>query len=56
MFVEAHSSVLKRLNLLPYNQPRVELQIYIIGTKLMPKFKNDFIALKNGQRKPAWLK
>lgn len=48
MFVESHWSVLNCLYLLPYNRPRVDLVVYIIDTRLMPKFENDFDSLEKG--------
>lgn len=56
MKVESHWSVLKRLFLLQFNRPRVDLLVHIIATRLLPKICNDYHALHLGLRKPFWWK
>lgn len=56
MKVESHWSVLKRLYLLPFNRPRVDLLIHIIDVTLMRKFWCDYKSLMAGEKKPFWWK
>lgn len=56
MKVEAHWSLMKRLYLLPYNRPRLDLLVHVIATSLMNKYKHDYGALKSGRKKPYWWK
>lgn len=56
MKVEAHWSLLKRLFLLQFNRPRVDLLVHIISSRLLPKISNDYQALYHGSNKPHWWK
>lgn len=56
MKVEAHWSLLKRLFLMKFNRPRVDLLVHIVGTRLLVKVHNDYDAMKNGLKKPSWWK
>lgn len=56
MKVEAHWSVLKRLYLLPFNRPRVDLLLYVISSKPIPKFIAGLDDFQSGRRKPNWWK
>lgn len=56
MKVEAHWSILKRLYLLPYNRPRLDLLVHIIDSALMRKFVCDYKSLALGVKKPFWWK
>jgi len=56
MKVEAHWSMLKRLYLLPYNRPRVDLLLYVLENQIMPKFTMEYVLLKSGSKKPNWWK
>lgn len=46
MKMESHWSNIKRLYLLPYNRPCVDLLIHIIATSVMKKYKHDYDAMK----------
>lgn len=56
MKVESHWSVLKRLYLLPYNRPRLDLLVHIIATSVMNKYQHDYTAMYSGRKKPYWWK
>lgn len=56
MKVEAHWSTLKRLFLMPYNRPRVDLLIHIIDKKMLLKFSEDYECYNLGLKKPHWWK
>lgn len=42
MHVEGHWSILKLHYLLSHNRPRIDFLVFVISTKLMPKFESDF--------------
>lgn len=54
MMCESHWSLLKRLYLLPYNRPRVDLLLYVLDSKLLSKYTSDYHLLMNGRKKPSW--
>lgn len=56
MKFDAHWSLLKRLYLLPYNRPRVDLLVYVISTKLLPKYLSNLENVRSGVKNPNWWK
>lgn len=56
MYVEGHWSLLKRNFLLYYNRPRIDFLLYIINSRLLPKFHDDLEMLKIGKKLPLWYK
>lgn len=54
MKVEAHWSLIKRLFLLPYNRPRLDLLFYILDKKILPKFVQDYNLFLSGMKRPSW--
>lgn len=54
MKVESHWSMIKRLYLLPYNRPGLDLLIHVLATGVMTKYKHDYNAMKSGRNKPYW--
>lgn len=56
MKVEAHWSVFKRLYLFPYNTPRLDLLLYVIWKRIIPKYVADCDELQKGLKKLNWWK
>ena len=54
MLVEAHWSTIKRHFLSHFNRPRIDFLLFIIGTRLLPKVRQDFSKLLIGTEKPFW--
>ena len=56
MHVEGHWSVIKRHYLMLHNRPRLDLVVYILAKRLMPKFEDDLRLLREGTKVPGWYK
>lgn len=56
MTVESDWSLIKRLYLLTFNWPRVDLLVHVIGTIVMVKFTHAYDAMVCGRKKPFWWK
>lgn len=54
MKVEAQWSNLKLLYHLSYNRPRVDLLVFTISARLIPKFVSDYDALNLGLQMASW--
>ena len=52
--VEAHWSTIKRVYLVQFNRPRTDLLLFILDSKVHPKFDNDYNALRKGYKKGFW--
>lgn len=54
MFVEGHWYVLKRNFLLFHNRPRCDFLLFLLDTRLMLKFEDDYFKVLEGDKRPSW--
>lgn len=51
---QTYCSTLKRLFILLYNGPRIDVLVYLLDGGRMMKFKADYFNLLSGRKKPYW--
>lgn len=56
MIVEAHWSVLKQLYILSYNQPRIDIIVFMLDTRIMVTYRSDYELIFSASKTPFWWK